>query len=113
MTVQPALRRDLLDRPPEPWAFLQKNRSPLGVTARPLRSQREESLARDELAVRIQPSCLAFDALLLEVIPMAANPHAAKIQHGLRPAQLPVPTGSLHATFHQGTAGTFDHPAGH
>src|SRR6476619_4937888 len=51
-----------------------------GVTAPPLHCEGEERLTSDELAVRIETPCFVFNALLLESLPVAADPHAAEVQ---------------------------------
>src|SRR5688572_23505662 len=49
----------------------------LGVTARPLHCKCEESLPSDEVAVRIETLGFAFNAILLERLPVTADPHTA------------------------------------
>src|SRR5437763_1742916 len=78
----------------------------------PLRGEGEERLTSDEGAVRIATLRFVLNALLLEIVPVAADPYAAQVQHGLRPGQRPVHARPLHTIFEQVPAGAFDHATG-
>jgi transcriptional regulator with GAF, ATPase, and Fis domain len=84
----------------------------LGVTARPLRCQGEERLTGDEVAVRVEALPVALDAVLLERLPLAGDPHAAQVQHRLRPLRRPMHPRPLHAVLDEVTARPLNHPAG-
>ena len=83
-----------------------------GVTACPLYGHSEESLTGNRVAIRIEPSGLPLDALLLERLPVAADPHAAKVQHRLSSRRCPVHPRPFHAILNKVAASPFDHPAG-
>jgi hypothetical protein len=73
----------------------------LGVTARPLRCQGEERLASHQVVVRVEALLVALDAALLERLPLAGDPHAAQVQHRLRPLRRPVHPGPLQPVLDQ------------
>src|SRR5205807_3295107 len=72
----------------------------------------EESLPGNEVAVRIEAFRFLLDAVRLERLPLAADPHTPQVQHGLRPRLRPVHARPLHAVLDQVPAGSFDYPAG-
>ena len=84
----------------------------LGVTDPPLRGKGEEHLTGDEVTVRMETLRFVRNALLLEIVPVAADPHTAQVQHGLRPGQRPVHARALHTIFDEVPARAFDHATG-
>jgi hypothetical protein len=54
-------------------------RSILGVTDAPLCGHGEECLTGDEIPVRIETRRFPLNPLLLEFLPVAADPHAAEV----------------------------------
>jgi hypothetical protein len=80
----------------------------LGVTARPLGCHGEVRLTGHEFPVGIEALGGPLNPLL-EHRPLAADPHAAHVQHRLRPRPRPVHPGALHLVLDQVAAGPFDH----